>query len=1026
MNQATEPITSERLSQSQRKAIIVLGMHRSGTSVLTRTLSLLGAALPRHILGANATNPSGHWEARLLVDLHDRMLIEAGSCWDDWRPFDPGILGSDRLAYYKGEIARIIASEYGDAPLILIKDPRICRFVPLYESVLAASGIEPLYVITQRNPLAVIASLARRNDMTPAFAGLLWLRHMFDASVATRHRSRVFISYESFLDDWRLAERKIAKALKLTWPRSVEGASAEIDGHIDKGLQHHTAGLPELQADPLMSHWVKEGYAAYLKLLGGEEDEALSKLSTFKAEFDSAATIFSEANSAELKIEKDKLNGELAVAHRQVDASKEAIVDMTKKLETAADWNRTLDGQMARNEELISELAQIRRYIDEEMRREKRDRRRMEKHNLELQAQIVSISKEYNSRLDNEADRRAEIERKLVYVEDRYQAATARITDLTREIAAGAGWASQATALDETLAEVFASTSWQVTKPLRAASRMVRRSMSPVQELARRNLQLPKALSAPAADKKSPTLATCYIATTPHTEFVANLMADCLREEGFQVKISNDLADNHGFEHLFVLCPQMFPKPDREFSAFQMEQSVNSRWFSEVYFGLLSKAETILDYSIDNIDFLQKNGVENSRIFYSPIGPSRRMLPYGDNYAKGNKTVLFYGDDQCIRRRYIIDRLKEKFDINVVNNRFGDELYDEIGKSCAVINIHYYEGALLETTRVYEALSCGVPVISEKGADHDRHEDLHGLVDFVDVGDIEGLIDKIGRVVSSAEYRDQKVEQIREYIRTGTGRFEAYFRRYLLGRGMIAYSGFDERALGYAPETPSPTPYICLTLPETPERQRAFLSQGHKGFVLWDGLKARPGWVGCALSYKQIFQQLRDRGATAALICEDDALLPPDFENETRRILEYLESLDAWDVFSGFIADVSKETEITRVDEVEDRRYIHIDRTVSTVFNIYNKNIIEYLAEWDIEDRNVERNTIDRYLERRKGTVVVTTFPFFVGHRDDLVSAVWGFQNTQYNEMVSRSISVFEKKIENYITKSQKDFYAVK
>jgi len=110
-----------------RTAIVVLGMHRSGTSALTRMLSLLGAHLPEHLLGANPTNKAGHWEPERLVNLHDQMLGEAGSCWYDWRAFDPAALPPGRLDHYRAEITRIISEEYGEAPLIVLKDPRICR-----------------------------------------------------------------------------------------------------------------------------------------------------------------------------------------------------------------------------------------------------------------------------------------------------------------------------------------------------------------------------------------------------------------------------------------------------------------------------------------------------------------------------------------------------------------------------------------------------------------------------------------------------------------------------------------------------------------------------------------------------------------------------------------------------------------------------------------------------------------------------------------------------------------------------------
>ena len=73
-----------------RKALVVLGMHRSGTSALARVLSLRGAALPRQVLPPNAGNEKGYWEPERVVALNERILQSAGLAWND--AFAPGAL----------------------------------------------------------------------------------------------------------------------------------------------------------------------------------------------------------------------------------------------------------------------------------------------------------------------------------------------------------------------------------------------------------------------------------------------------------------------------------------------------------------------------------------------------------------------------------------------------------------------------------------------------------------------------------------------------------------------------------------------------------------------------------------------------------------------------------------------------------------------------------------------------------------------------------------------------------------------
>src|SRR5690606_29598973 len=117
----------------------------------------LGASLPENILGAHDTNPTGHWEPLRLVNLHEEMLAETGSQWDDWRAFDFSQLPTSRQEHYKTEIARIIREEYGAASIFVLKEPRISRFVWLYIEILQSLNIQLRFVLTNRNPLAVIA-----------------------------------------------------------------------------------------------------------------------------------------------------------------------------------------------------------------------------------------------------------------------------------------------------------------------------------------------------------------------------------------------------------------------------------------------------------------------------------------------------------------------------------------------------------------------------------------------------------------------------------------------------------------------------------------------------------------------------------------------------------------------------------------------------------------------------------------------------------------------------------------------------
>lgn len=227
-----------------RRAILILGMHRSGTSALTRTVNLLGAATPQTLMGATSNNLRGHWESKPIVDLNDEILAACGHRW----------YSRQRIAVCPSEVVRAqglwsrlrdtLESEFGGASTVVLKDPRISRLVPLYREVLDELGYATEAVLTLRNPLEVAQSLARRDRMEPRRAIGVWMRYTLDAERGTRGLPRALVVYEELLADWRAATSRMKQHLGGAWPEVSAEAAAGIDAFLTPELRHHTIGLP--------------------------------------------------------------------------------------------------------------------------------------------------------------------------------------------------------------------------------------------------------------------------------------------------------------------------------------------------------------------------------------------------------------------------------------------------------------------------------------------------------------------------------------------------------------------------------------------------------------------------------------------------------------------------------------------------------------------------------------------------------------------------------------------------------------
>jgi hypothetical protein len=156
----------------------------------------------------------------------------------------------------------LVQTEARDATLFGVKDPRICRSVPLWLEIMKKCQREPVAIITIRHPLAVARSLAKRDGMPIDKALLLWLRHLLDAERDTRCIPRVFVNYHHLIENWRLVADRIASALGIQWPESSELAGETIDQFLKPGLRHWTAEDSELE-EVAGAPWFKDAWRAF-------------------------------------------------------------------------------------------------------------------------------------------------------------------------------------------------------------------------------------------------------------------------------------------------------------------------------------------------------------------------------------------------------------------------------------------------------------------------------------------------------------------------------------------------------------------------------------------------------------------------------------------------------------------------------------------------------------------------------------------------------------------------------------------
>jgi hypothetical protein len=240
----------EFMTMAHRQAVIVLGMHRSGTSAVAGTAIRLGLAPPNTMLPPSADNPAGFHESLPVTVLNHRLLRSAGCTWDDCLSFDVNQLDGVTRAAAFDEILTILRKEFTDQPAFLMKDPRFCLTLPVWLPALRAAGAKVTVLLVIRHPEEVTRSLSGRNGFSEATVAPLWLHHVLEAERSTRCLPRAVVAYEDLLGDWRGCMARAGRIAGIAWPAGVEHERPDIDAFLNPSSRHHVAARGSADIGP--------------------------------------------------------------------------------------------------------------------------------------------------------------------------------------------------------------------------------------------------------------------------------------------------------------------------------------------------------------------------------------------------------------------------------------------------------------------------------------------------------------------------------------------------------------------------------------------------------------------------------------------------------------------------------------------------------------------------------------------------------------------------------------------------------
>jgi len=516
------------------KLIVVLGMHRSGTSVITKSLELMGVGLGDDLYPPDFDNPKGFWEDQECIIINETLLRYLGSGYDRlglaWDNVQTDFQVSELKLRATQHISRKLIENDG---IWGFKDPRTCRLLGFWNEVFLALKCNVSIVIAIRNPASVAASLAARNRISAEKAYFLWLQHVLPALRFMKGARGVVVDYDELLANPYAQIIRISSKLDLPLPDRESSVVKDFENNfLESDLRHTRYTENELALDSRASSMVAVTYNLLLSLAKDQESHedlcvqnTLNELNTRLREMSPAfdyiniledeqmylkqAVVGGEVQIASLnqsvaerdgqinayRLQAEQFDEQLRAASVQITSLSQAVAERDGQIASLSQAVGERDGQIASFNQTVAERGeQINAYrlqaeqFDEQLRAASVQITSLSQAVAERDGQIASLSQAVGERDGQIASlnqalhewERRSTDRLAAIVSDLTQEASGRdveIASLNQLVLERDG---QIEVLNQALVErnqevtaLRASTSWLITLPLRFVSRLL-------------------------------------------------------------------------------------------------------------------------------------------------------------------------------------------------------------------------------------------------------------------------------------------------------------------------------------------------------------------------------------------------------------------------------------------------------------------------------------------------------------------------------------------------------------------------
>lgn len=258
-----------------KQLLVVLGMHRSGTSALTRGLQVLGVELGERLMPPKeGNNAKGFWEDVDVNQLNIELLDALECTWDTLSPVaEEQCLNEVALSFLPRAMA-LLQEKMAGCEWFGLKDPRVSVLLPFWQRVFAELKLNVRYVIALRNPLSVADSLRRRDGFAAEKSYYLWLQYMLACLRYTHKQPRLVVDFDRLMTSPAAQLERVAALLEQPFHERSQAFEQYSRDFLDNSLRHAVFDAGNMQAESALDDAARELYGVLLQLAEGEPDNA--------------------------------------------------------------------------------------------------------------------------------------------------------------------------------------------------------------------------------------------------------------------------------------------------------------------------------------------------------------------------------------------------------------------------------------------------------------------------------------------------------------------------------------------------------------------------------------------------------------------------------------------------------------------------------------------------------------------------------------------------------------------------------